>query len=107
MLVECSNCREFKDKKEVYCILGVWVCSDCYPVGYMYSDKNYNDSGKEKLSDFPFAEDINDICRSRLIECGISFNPEYLICKDCLCYDFCLKNNVNNFNNVNNVNKLF
>ena len=79
MLIRCSDCKEVKDKKEVNCILGVWVCKDCYPIGHLYSDDENDNSLKERLSDFSFAEVIYDICNSRVKDCGIFFNSEFLI----------------------------
>jgi len=92
MFIRCSNCGKFKDKKELNCILGAWVCKDCYSGGSLYCD-GLKLSDRESFSDFPYASSSEDLCSKLVKSCCISFDTRLMTCKNCVCYNYCKNKN--------------
>ena len=90
-MLKCSECGLEKPDNELNRILGIWACIECYPQGAVFSDVKDTNSLKERLSDYPYAEEVSDICDSRIENCGIQFDSELLICNSCLCFSECKK----------------
>ena len=91
MIIRCSDCKEYKDDKEINIILGVYVCNKCYPKGNFYSDKNYEIICKERLEDFFYIDDVDEVFKILIKNCCVDFGHARLICKGCLCYEKCKK----------------
>jgi hypothetical protein len=60
-ITRCCECGKLTDR----CVLGVYVCRDCY---------DYDLNAKQGF---------NTAFGELILECGIEFNPESLICKNC------------------------
>ena len=49
-MLRCDECHNHFEDKDINCILGVWVCINCYPAGKEYSVDFYENSKKESYN---------------------------------------------------------
>lgn len=80
-LIKCSECDEFFDSRDINCILGVYVCKNCYPEGIGY---NY-EGGEFSSSKYAYQ------FKNPIENCQRDFDYELMMCKDCKDYKKCLK----------------